>query len=131
MASEKILVTATTDSDTNGLDTELQGHRGRSPPAGRDVLEVGALLYDPGDKTDSCAEVHQPVVGSLLRRHRARLMGIAGHKFPVRAAQRWAFGYGLRMHLGRLWRNCGRLLLCGNGRHVRNAMSANRSSHRH
>jgi hypothetical protein len=31
------------------------------------------------------------------------------------------------MHLGRLRCNRGRLLPCGNGRHVRNAMSVNRT----
>jgi len=130
MASEKIHVTATTSSDSNddGFgDAELQGrdsHPPRVEAAPRDAFEVRLLNCHECDKTESCAEVYQPVVRSLFQRHNTLLVGRLGSDLPIRPAQWRPFRHGLRMHSCMLWRNrCG-LLHGRNGLHVRKVTPA-------
>jgi len=96
MASEKLDVTATTDSyiqeGREGNDAELQARDFNLSPADaarRGMLEVRLLNYD-GNKRDKAnrapAEVHQTIVDYLLQRHPCQLMGIGVHHLPIRAA---------------------------------------------
>lgn len=109
MASEKIDVTTTTNSYTNevgekGYDAELQACDFNLSPADaarQGILEV-CLLNCNGNKCDKTdrvwAEVHQSVVDHLLQYNHSLLVGISGHHLPVRSAQWWTFGHGLRLH---------------------------------